>query len=379
MSISTALKVTSSANDSVYGKSVSFAAAVTSDDVSGVAATGTVAFYVDSTEIGSAVSLSSGTASISDSSLTVGTHTITAEYSGDTNYAASNSAPFQQLVIDTTLASGVSSAPPNQPTPAPLTTGSLVLPISDAGLTYISGSNGNTTVAVDASVATTYDSEDLTYVTAELTLGGYNNTVNYIASGVAADTNYRFAVPIDGHDLATGSYSYTMTVTGHYVGGGTDPATIVGGGTGSQDVLNLNSSPFGQGWSLDGLDSLVIADSGSLVTLVQSDGTMGDFTATEDGAYSSPAGPLAFMSLQQVTTGDTVTYQLTGTDGTMETFSSTGTLEQVEDHDGNITQYTPASGAYRASFPIRSPIRGSERRPSPTRAVPSRCSIASPA
>jgi Bacterial Ig-like domain (group 3) len=83
----TTTAVTSSLNPSTYGQSVSFTANVTSG--SGTP-TGTVQFTVDGSNFGSAVTLVSGSAtSGSTSTLTGGTHTVTAVYSGDTGFQAS--------------------------------------------------------------------------------------------------------------------------------------------------------------------------------------------------------------------------------------------------------------------------------------------------
>ncbi|MFL6451826.1 MAG: Ig-like domain repeat protein [Bryobacteraceae bacterium] len=60
-------------------------------------ATGSVEFFDDTTALGS-VGLSSGTATFSDLSLTAGTHSLVAYYSGDTNYAMSTSAAILQVV-----------------------------------------------------------------------------------------------------------------------------------------------------------------------------------------------------------------------------------------------------------------------------------------
>jgi kumamolisin len=76
--------VSSTLNPSVYGQAVSFTANVTAG------ATGTVQFNIDGSAFGSPVTLVSGTASSgSISTLAVGSHTVTAVYSGDSNYAGS--------------------------------------------------------------------------------------------------------------------------------------------------------------------------------------------------------------------------------------------------------------------------------------------------
>ena len=89
----TTTSLTSSANPSVVGASVTFTATVAPS-----AATGMVQFYADGNPLGSAAALSGGTASVSTALLSVGTHVITGTYSGDSNFNASTSAPLEQIV-----------------------------------------------------------------------------------------------------------------------------------------------------------------------------------------------------------------------------------------------------------------------------------------
>jgi hypothetical protein len=85
----TSTAVTSSANPSDFGQSVTFTATVTSGAGT---PTGTVQFKDNGTNLGSAVALSgSGTAQTTTSALTAATHTITAEYSGDANFLLNSS------------------------------------------------------------------------------------------------------------------------------------------------------------------------------------------------------------------------------------------------------------------------------------------------
>ena len=85
----TTTAVTASANPAVSGQTVTFTATVTAG--SGTFDNGgTVQFAVDGTNFGSPVSLSGGQATIADSALAAGTHTITATYSGDTNFSTSS-------------------------------------------------------------------------------------------------------------------------------------------------------------------------------------------------------------------------------------------------------------------------------------------------
>ena len=84
----------SDVNPSVYGQSVTFTATV-SPTPNG----GTVTFKDGATVLGSVpVDTPTGVAKFSTSSLSVGTHSITAEYSGTTTYQPSTSSPLTQTV-----------------------------------------------------------------------------------------------------------------------------------------------------------------------------------------------------------------------------------------------------------------------------------------
>jgi hypothetical protein len=84
--------VTSLSDPSNSGHSVTFTATVT-----GTGATGTVTFKDGGTTLGSG-KLSSGTATYTTSILSVGSHTITAVYSGDGNFAGSTSSAVDLTV-----------------------------------------------------------------------------------------------------------------------------------------------------------------------------------------------------------------------------------------------------------------------------------------
>jgi hypothetical protein len=83
----TTTAVTSSVNPSDFSQSVTFTATVTSGAGT---PTGSVQFKDNGTNLGTAVTLNgSGVATVSTSSLSVGSHTITAEYAGAANFGAS--------------------------------------------------------------------------------------------------------------------------------------------------------------------------------------------------------------------------------------------------------------------------------------------------
>jgi hypothetical protein len=94
----------SAPNPSILGQSVTFTATVT-----GQSPTGTVTFNEGATPLCSAVTLSSGSASCPTSILSVGSHSITAVYGGDTNNATSTSNTVTQQVNQTSTATSLAT------------------------------------------------------------------------------------------------------------------------------------------------------------------------------------------------------------------------------------------------------------------------------
>jgi hypothetical protein len=90
----TATALASSLNPSEFGKPVTFTATVTS---SGATPTGAVTFNDGGVAIGT-TTLAAGIASFTTSSLTVGSHAITASYGGAANFSASTSPTLNQAV-----------------------------------------------------------------------------------------------------------------------------------------------------------------------------------------------------------------------------------------------------------------------------------------
>jgi MBG domain/Bacterial Ig-like domain (group 3)/Putative Ig domain/NHL repeat len=97
--------VTSNSNPALSQTAVMFTATVSS---AAGTPTGSVTFMDGATLLGSSP-LSTGTASFSTSSLAAGSHSITAVYSGDTDFASASSSPLSQAVLQFTV-SPVSSS-----------------------------------------------------------------------------------------------------------------------------------------------------------------------------------------------------------------------------------------------------------------------------
>jgi hypothetical protein len=95
----TSTALASSANPSNVAQGVTFTATVTTSTPAGGVPTGTVTFRDGATSLGTATLNASGLASLTTASLSVGTHSITAEYSGDVNRNASTSPALDQMVV----------------------------------------------------------------------------------------------------------------------------------------------------------------------------------------------------------------------------------------------------------------------------------------
>jgi hypothetical protein len=104
----TTTTVTSGPNPSTYGQQIEFTASIAPQF--GGSTTGTVTFYDDGTEIGSAA-VNRNKAVFTTSGLQVGTHSITATYSGNSNFGASTSGPLSQVVKQATTTTGLNSSP----------------------------------------------------------------------------------------------------------------------------------------------------------------------------------------------------------------------------------------------------------------------------
>src|SRR5208282_5372464 len=96
---STTLKLTSGVNPSGLDQPVTFTATITTQY--GGQASGTVTFKNGVTTLGS-TAVNSNAASLTTSNLAMGTHTITAIYSGDGNFTGSTSNAVPQVVTKAT-------------------------------------------------------------------------------------------------------------------------------------------------------------------------------------------------------------------------------------------------------------------------------------
>jgi hypothetical protein len=104
--------LTSSANPSVHGQAVTFTATVAAINSAYGTPTGSVQFVVDGTNVGASVTLVNGSASSAAiASLGTANHSVTAVYSGDTNFVAGISAAITQVVNQDRTTTAVIASP----------------------------------------------------------------------------------------------------------------------------------------------------------------------------------------------------------------------------------------------------------------------------
>ena len=128
---SSVIAVASSANPVLAQNAVTLTATVTSS--AGIP-TGLVSFLDGATPLGSGT-LSGGVATLTTSSLAVGTHSIGAVYSGGTSFAAATSSALTQCVMDISLSNMTSNGSSQTITPGGSTTYTLAI-VPDGGTSF---------------------------------------------------------------------------------------------------------------------------------------------------------------------------------------------------------------------------------------------------
>jgi hypothetical protein len=129
----TATALTSSPNPSNVGQAVTLTATVTAQPgFDKGTPTGTVNFFDGTTNIGSSSLNGSGVATLMTSTLAVGTHSITAAYSGDANFTTSTS-PAVQQVVQGAQGFTLSASPTTVSISAPGQSGPTTITISTVG------------------------------------------------------------------------------------------------------------------------------------------------------------------------------------------------------------------------------------------------------
>ena len=237
--------VTSSVNPSNYGQSVALTATVTG---SGGTPTGSVTFMDGSNTLGSA-NLSSGVATFPISTLIVGSHSITANYGGNSIYTSSTSSPLSQVVNALSTTTTLTDNGPN-----PSTVGQAVnfvvtvAPTVPDGETVTLEDAGNGNVQVGSGTLT---SGTVTITVSNLSAGTHNIFAVY-----GGDANYEGNQSSQVAQVIN-SASTPISITSININAGTDP--IISASESNNTVTITTDGPCGFAVG----DPVVIAGVGS--------------------------------------------------------------------------------------------------------------------
>ena len=247
----------SAPNPSAPGQSVIFTATVT-----GASPTGTVQFKDGASNLGSPVTLAGGVASFPTSSLTSGSHSITAVYSGDGNNTASTSAALTQNVTgvaptitsanSTTFRVGVAGTftvtTTGSPHPALSEAGAL-----PAGVTFVDNGNGTATLSGTPAAGTSGAFPfTITASNGTTALQTFTLTVTGVAPTITSASNTTFRVGVGGTFTVTttGTPTPTLSEAGAlpagvtFVDNGNGTATLSGTpAAGTSGAFRLRSQP----------------------------------------------------------------------------------------------------------------------------------------
>jgi hypothetical protein len=165
--------LTSSLNPSAYGQQVMFTATINPSS----GATGTVTFMDGASTLGTSALNASGVATLSTASLAVGTHSITAQYSGDGSHSGSASSPLSQIVSKAGTATTLSSSSNPSKSGSPVTfTATVSASAATGSVQFFDGSNSLGTIPLASGTASLTTS----------TLGGGKHSITAVYSGDAS-------------------------------------------------------------------------------------------------------------------------------------------------------------------------------------------------
>jgi hypothetical protein len=243
--LTTAATITSSLNPSSFGQSVTFTATVT-NTTGGVGAPGGIFTFFDGTSLlGTlpvvALGTTYSTASFSTSTLSIGTHTITAVYTPSTNFSPASTSLLQVVgaagaVTTTTLASSLNPAPYNQPVTFTATVTNTSATGAPTGT--ITFSDGATVLATQPVTSTSPTAAIASFSSSTLTAGTHTITATYSPAAGFSGSTATLTQNITGLSTTTAiasssnpanaglSITFTATITNTSTTAGTPAGTI---------------------------------------------------------------------------------------------------------------------------------------------------------
>jgi hypothetical protein len=210
----TTVALAASPNPVTYGETETLTATITPAPAG--SSLGTVTFYDGATAIGSGNVNSSGVATTTSTTLAVGTDSLTAAYSGNTNFGASTSS-VQSLVVNQVTTTTALALAPNPVVAGQTETLTATITPAPTGTSYgtVSFYNGETllgTGTVNASGLATYTTTSLAAGTPSLT-ATYSGNTDFAGSTSTAQTLTVLAVTTTTLTGSPNPATYTQSVT----------------------------------------------------------------------------------------------------------------------------------------------------------------------
>jgi RHS repeat-associated protein len=167
-------------------------------------------------------------------------------------------------------------------------------------------------------------------VAATLTFNGTAGTTYYYnTSQLTPGDVQQVALQANASSLGTGRYSYSVQLVDEY----STPTTTTY--TGTATVLNESTSAFGAGWTLAGLEQIIPASGGVILTNGGTSLWFSGSFGSGGGTFTDPAGEFSTLTLNS-----NGTFTRTLTDGTQITFNSAGYQTATINLSGQSTTYT---------------------------------------
>jgi hypothetical protein len=326
------MTLTSSGSPSQPGSAVTFTAAITGTSP---VATGTVTFSDGSVVLGTATLNGSGIATLTTSSLPLGTNTITASYGGDADTEPQNSNTLTQSVQQNTAVLLTTSNPVALATTAVTFTAAVSGPsITPTGMvTFLDGSNALATVNLTPGGQATYSTSSLT-LGAHSIMAEYSGDANSLASASLALTqtiqeSTTTTITSNSNPSQTGqpvTFSSTVTTTGTGIPTGSitylDGTTVLGSAT----LNNSQQATFSISSLANGPHSITAVYSGDTANMASAS------TVLTQNVQASSSTPLV-SSLNPSVAGQSIT--LTATVLPTGSYTPTGTIT-FEDSGSSI-------------------------------------------
>ena len=290
----TSTALTSGTNPTIYNQSVTFTATITSTATG--TPTGTVTFMKGASTLGTAALNGAAVATLTISTLPVGSDLITAFYGGDTSFSAGTSSAYTQTVTAGPPAMVVFTQQPSTVAAGVVDSPSITVAVEDQ--------YGNI-VTTDNSAVTLWVASGPASASGTLTLSA--------AAGVATFSNVQFDTTgvytlsaSDGALNAATSNNFTVTSGQPQFVCTQQPGAAVAGSPDSPPIVLEIEDQFGN----------VITTDNSTVTLAVSTGPSG---ATGTLAVAASSGVATFSNVILDTVG---TYTLVASDGALTPFTS---------------------------------------------------------